>query len=203
MSAVAKLAALPRNTRRGIALGMLVLLMLLAWFLVVMPIRLVASSQDDWRTEISRQISRDRGMVKSATRIREASVTVRNAPIRSRLYAAGAVSIDDQLQNDLRAALMQSGVEPTTFKILPGSTAKGLREHRVEFASIMSVDQLRSLYTALEQQAHYVRVERLRIESPASQATNENPRLTLLMEVRGYSLEAQPEPAATRVARAN
>lgn len=202
MSAAARLAALPRNARRVAAVAILVLMMALAWLLVIVPVRLVATSQDDWRAEVSRQIARDRGMVKSATRVRELSESVRNAPIRGRLYAAGNVGIDDQLQNDLRQALIQSGVEPTTFKVLPGSTANGVRQHRVEFASIMSVDQLRSLYTALEQQTHYIRVERLRIEAPATQATNENPRLTLLMEARGYSLETPPAPAATRVARA-
>lgn len=202
MSAAARLASLPRPTRRAIALAMLLFVMLLAWLLVVLPISTLASSQDEWRAHTAQRIATDRGLAKSAPKVREVALSLRDAPIRARLYEAGSVPVDDQLQNDLRAALMQSGVEPTTFKVLPGATVQGLRQHRVEFASVLSVDQLRSLLTALEQQRHYVRVERLRVEAPAEQRNNENPRLTLLMEAKGYSLDAPGASAPTRVARA-
>jgi hypothetical protein len=199
----ARLSTLPRPARRAIALASLLLALLLVWLMVIVPVGMLATSQHEWRAQIVTQIARDRGIVKSANHIRELAGVVRDAPIRARLFEAGAVAVDDQLQNDLRAALLQSGVEPTTFKVLPGASAKGLRQHRVEFSSIMTVDQLRSLYTALEQQRHYVRIERLQIEAPAVQQSAENPRLTLLMEARGFSLDGLNAPAATRVARAN
>jgi hypothetical protein len=202
VSAATRLAALPRNTRRVVALALLVMVIVLAWLLVWLPVSTLASSQDEWRRQTAQQIAKDRGLAKSAARVREVAQSLRDAPIRARLYEAGDVPVDDQLQNDLRAALVQSGVEPTTFKVLPGATTQGLRQHRVEFSSVLSVDQLRSLLTALEQQRHYVRVERLRVEAPAEQRSNENPHLTLLMEAKGYSLDVSEARVATRVARA-
>lgn len=201
MSAAGRIAVLPRSTRRAIALALLLFVVLLTWLLVVLPISALASSQDQWRAQAAQRIASDRGLAKSAGRVREVAQSLRDAPIRARLYAAGAIPVDDQLQEDLRAALIQSGVEPTTFKVLTGATVQGLRQHRVEFSSVLSVDQLRSLLTALAQQRRYVRVERLRVEAPSEQRNNENPRLTMLMEVKGYSLDT-PAAHAVRVARA-
>jgi hypothetical protein len=201
VSAAARLATLPRAARRALALAILSILLLLVWLLLLAPVEWLATSQDEWRAHVVQQIAGDRGTVRSANRIREVAGVVRDAPIRGRLYETGPMAVDDQLQNDLRAALLQSGVEPTTFKVLPGTSVKGLRQHRVEFSSVMSVDQLRALYGALQQQRHYVRIERLQIESPASQRADENPRLTLLMEAQGFALEAPAMPVM-KVARA-
>lgn len=204
MSVVTRLRSLPLPARRAIALGTLLLALLLSWLLIALPIEVLASSQQDWREETARQIARDRGLAKSAPQLSELTHVVDKAPIRARLYdARGVISVDDQLQNELRTALLQAGVEPTTFKVLPGVSAGGLRQHRVEFSSILSVDQLRGLYSYLAQQPHYARIERLRIEAPATQRSDENPRLTVLMEVQGFALDAPAAPADKRVARAN
>jgi hypothetical protein len=65
------------------------------------------------------------------------------------------------------------------------------------------VDQLRGLYAWLSQQSRYVRIERLRIQAPAVQRPDENPRLTVLMEAQAFALETAATPAARTVARAN
>lgn len=191
MSATASLRTWSAPARRAIALGTLLLAALLVWLLVVLPIEAIATSQQDWRDETARQIARDRGLVKSGPQLRELLQTVAHAPIRARLYeSGGTMTVDDQLQNELRAAMLQAGVEPTTFKVLPGASIDGLRQHRLEFSSIMSVDQLRGLYGYLTQQPHYMRIERLRIEAPPTQRADENPRLTVLMEIQGFTLDA-------------
>ena len=203
MSLATRLTTLPAPARRTIALSSLLLLLALGWLLVVIPVRTLLLSQQEWRADITQRIARDRGLTKSAAQLREVSTTVSGAPIRARLFdAAAAIAVDDQLQNDLRAAMLQSAVEPTTFKVLPGVTAHGLRQHRVEFASVMTVDQLRAMLTFLGQQPHYVRIERLQVEAPAAQRPDENPRLNLLIEAQGFALDRATSSANTRVARA-
>jgi hypothetical protein len=96
--------------------------------------------------------------------------------------------------------LIASGVEPTNFKVLPATRALGLRVQRVEFSTTVTVDQLQGFFVALDNQPHYVRIERLRVDSPHTQRNDENPRLTALIEARGYSVDG-PAPDV-RVARA-
>jgi len=203
MSAAARLAALPLASRRTIALLMLVLALVVAWAAIVMPLRALLSSQTEWRADVARDIARDRGMVSTATALGATAKEVEDSPLRARLFEAGPVTPADQLQNDLRAALLASGVEPTTFKVLPSAAAGGLRVSRVEFSSVLSVDQLRGFFQALARQPHYVRVERLRLDAPAVQRTDENPRVTMLMEARGYSLDAATPAPTVRVASAH
>lgn len=203
MSAAARLAAMPATTRRGIALVILAFALLLAWIVVVMPVQALLLSQQEWRADTARQIARDRGMAKSAAEVRTASAAVDASPLKARLYdVANGMAVTDELQNDLRNALTQSGVEPTTFKVLPASVVSGLRAHRVEFSSVMTVEQLRTFFVALAGQPRYARIERLKLDAPLQQRNDENPRVTALMEVRGFALDAVAPKAATRVASA-
>ena len=201
MNGVARLAALPLATRRAIALAILAMALVLAWCLVVWPVRLLLTSQTEWREAVTRQIAHDRGPLKSATQVREAAAALDATALRGWLYESGAASAPpDALQNDLRSALLASGVEPTNFTVLPPTNVAGLRAHRVEFSTIVTIDQLQAFFGALDNQAHYVRIERLRLDAPDTQRPDENPRLTVLMEARGYSVDG-PAPEV-RVARA-
>lgn len=206
MSAAARLALLPLVKRRAIAIGILLLAAALLWLVVVVPLRALVLSQAQWRADTAREIARDRGMAKTAAQVREIAAAVDASPLRARLYDAGnGMAITDQLQNDLRAALLQSGVEPTTFKVLPGTQVSGLRAHRVEFSSIMTVEQLRGFFVALSAQPRFVRVERLQLDAPQQQRNDENPHMTVLMEVRAFAVDVPtgtPATAVTRVARA-
>jgi hypothetical protein len=203
MSAAARLAALPLVPRRVIALALLVLLLLLAWFTVVLPLGMALSSQTGWRDNTARTIARDRGMVAAAKDIREVAAAVESSPLRARFYETGGLSpVEDAVKNDLRSALLAAGVEPTTFKVLPAVATRGLRAHRVEFSTVVTVDQLQSFFVAVEGQPRYLRIERLRLDAPSNQRSDENPRVTALMEVRGYSVDGPAPQTQTRVARA-
>jgi type II secretory pathway component PulM len=203
MSATVRLAALPPASRRAIALLLLALALVVAWAVIVLPVSALLASQQEWRADVARDIARDRGMISTAAQLSTAGTQVETSPLRGRLYGAGSGTPADQLQNDLRAALLAGGVEPTNFKVLPSAASGGLRVHRVEFASVMSVDQLKAFFLALEQQPHHVRVERLRLDAPSTQRTDENPRINVLMEVRGFSAETAAPASAVRVASAN
>jgi hypothetical protein len=201
MSAAARISGLPLVTRRAIAVVLLALALLGAWILLLMPLRAIVSSQQQWRESTARQIAEDRGLVKTATAVRAVASAVNASPLKAKLYdAAGEIAVEDQLQNDLRAALRAGGVEPTTFKVLPGSLVQGLRAHRVEFSSMMTVEQMRAFFLALASQSRFVRVERLRADAPLQQRPDENPRVMVLMEARGYARDIAP---MRRVARAN
>jgi hypothetical protein len=203
VSAAARLAALPPVSRRVIALTLLAAMPLLAWFAVVLPLGAALSSQTEWREDTARTIARDRGMVGTAQDLREVASAVESSPLHARFYETGGVSpVEDTVQNDLRSALLAAGVEPTTFKVLPAVAARGLRAHRVEFSTVVTVDQLQSFFLAIEGQPRYLRIERLRLDAPSNQRSDENPRVTALMEVRGYSIDGPTPQTQTRVAHA-
>jgi hypothetical protein len=204
MSVAAGLAAMAPMTRRAIATLVLAFALLLCWILVVMPVQALLLSQQEWRADTARQIARDRGMAKSASAVRAVAAAVDASPLKSRLYdASNGMAVTDALQNDLRNSLTQSGVEPTTFKILPATVVNGLRAHRVEFSSVMTVEQLRTFFVVLAAQPRYVRIERLKLDAPLQQRSDENPRVTALMEVRAFALETAASKPAVRVASAN
>ena len=204
MNAATRLAAMPLATRRAVAVLLLVLALLLAWGAIVLPARGLFTAQREWRIDAAREIARDRGIVSTANQLREAAASIDASPLRTRLYeVGGAVAPGDQLEQDLRAALLASGVEPTNFKVLPAAMANGLHIYRVEFSSIMAIDQLRAFFQALELQPRHVRIERLKLDAPSAQHIHENPRVTVLMEARGYSVDAAAPAPAVRVARAN
>jgi hypothetical protein len=202
MSVAARLAAQSRPVRWTVALGMLALLMVLAWLVVWIPVQSLVSSQELWRQSTEEAIAEDRGTLKLAASLRAGREALNASPLPGKLLAdvAGG-GPDAQLQEELRAALLQSGVEPTNFKVLPAGSFQALRAHRVEFASNMTVDQLQAFFLALEGRPHFVRIERLQLSAPATQRTDENPRLNVLMEARGYSSGAKT--ADLRVAHAN
>jgi hypothetical protein len=202
VSAAARIAALPPPARRSLALFLLALSLLVLLVVVFLPARALITSQQQWRVDVAREIARDRGLIKSANQLRESALALKSSPLQGRLNDThGAVAPADQLQNELRMALLASGVEPTNFKVLPSTAAAGLRVHRVEFSSIMSMDQLQAFFLALQIQAHAVRVERLRLDAPTMQRIDENARVTVLMEAHAYSAESTE--TALRVARAN
>jgi hypothetical protein len=204
MSVAARLCAMPPLTRRAIAVGVLGFALLLAWVVVVMPVQALLLSQREWRADTARQIARDRGMARSAPAVRAVAAAVDASPLRTRLYDATAgMAVTDALQNDLRNALTQSGVEPTTFKVLPATEVHGLRAHRLEFSTILTVEQLRTFFVALAAQPRYVRIERLKLDAPLQQRNDENPRVTALMEVRAFALDVAAPKPAVRVASAN
>jgi hypothetical protein len=204
VSTAARLSSLPLAMRRAIALGLLLLAALLAWLMLVVPLRGLLLSQQEWRAVTAREIARDRGLAQSAAQLHEISTAVNASPLLARLYEpSSGTAVTDQLQSELRDALVQSGVVPTTFKVLPGDLVGGLRAHRVEFASVMSVEQLRAFFLALAAQPHYVRVERLQLSAPQQQRSDENPPVNVLIEARGFALDLPATSASlTRVTRA-
>jgi hypothetical protein len=191
MSAVSSLARLPSIARRFIALGVLALVVALVWWLVLTPARALVSSQQHWREHTAMAIGEDRAMVKQAESLRAARKALDASPLPMRLFVSNASGNPElQLQEELRSALAQSGVQPTNFKVLPAETFQGLRAHRVEFASSLTIDQLRAFFIALDARPRFVRIERLRLSAPSNQRMDENPRLNALMEARGYSVDA-------------
>jgi hypothetical protein len=78
-----------------------------------------------------------------------------------------------------------------------------VRRCAVAFAAIMTIDQLQAFLTTVAQNERYIRIERLRIESPVNQRADENAALNLLIEASGYSVDPALRHAQTAVALAN
>src|SRR5688572_14301657 len=120
MSIATRLATLPLPARRAITITLLVLVLLLAWWLMITPVAALVSSQQAWRQRTTMDIGEDRGIVKQAQALRTAREALNASPWPARLFVSrDGAGPDLQLQDEVRAALTQSGVEPTNFKVLP------------------------------------------------------------------------------------
>lgn len=204
MNLTQQLVTMPTGARRASAVLLLVLAVALCVSLIVVPVRYAIAGQQEWREESARQLARDRGLVQAAPVQQELSQQVEQAVLWNRFFdAAPNAQPRLQLESDLRTALMRAGVESVQFKELATSETDGVRRCAVAFAAIMTIDQLQAFLTTAAQNARYIRIERLRIESPVSQRVDENAALNLLIEASGYSVDPALRHAQTAVALAN
>jgi hypothetical protein len=196
--------AMPPAARRAVAVGLLVVAIALGICLVIVPVNYAVAGQQQWRQESGRQLARERGLVKAAHVQQEFSRQIEQAPLWSRFFEPGQSGQPRfQLEGDLRTALMRAGIENVEFKELAASEADGVRRFAVAFAAIMTIDQLQAFLTTVAQNERYIRIERLRIESPVNQRADENAALNLLIEASGYSVDPALRHAQTAVALAN
>lgn len=204
MKLMQQVMAMPVGARRASALLLFFFAAGLCVSLVVIPVNLAVSSQQHWREKSARLFARDRGLVQAAHSQQELSRQVEQAALWNRFFdAAPSPQPRLQLEADLRIALLRAGVENVAFKELASSEADGVRRCAVAFAAIMTIDQLQAFLTTAAQNARYIRIERLRIESPVNQRADENAPLNLLIEASGFSVDPALRHAQTAVALAN
>jgi hypothetical protein len=204
MKPMQQLMDMPAAGRRAAAVLLLVVALALCVSLIVVPVSYAVARQQHWREDAQRQLARERGLVQSAQVQQEFARQIEQAPMWNRFFEAGPGGQPRlQLESELRTALMRAGIESVEFKELAASEAVGVKRCAVAFAAIMTIDQLQAFLTTVAQNPRYMRVERLRIESPVNQRADENAALNLLIEVSGYSVDPALRHAQTVVALAN
>jgi Tfp pilus assembly protein PilO len=178
----------PIVQRRALALLLLGVAGVSVWMLLVSPVTWLIASQDEWRAQVRAELSHSKGRAALEPMLRKQLESLPTAAVWSALYTvAGETDADALVQRDLMALGVSSGVTVQVVTPLPKVEVAELTGHGVRFTVSTTADHLRSFAGALRGNPRYLRVERLAITAPQIQAVDENPQLTVTMDVYGYS----------------
>jgi Tfp pilus assembly protein PilO len=178
-----------RVARRSAALLLLVFLVLAGWYILIDPVRTVALSQGQWRTAISAELARTRSILATETQLKAYRETLERALVLQKFYRqAGTDTPDMQLRRTITDAATNSGASVQSVEPVSAVSVGALRRYGVRFAGSMKIDQLQKLLTSLRQSAAYLRVGRLSISAPQVQKIEENPTLSVRMDLYGYGI---------------
>lgn len=194
MTFVEKLAARRPAQRRTLAVVMFVAAIGLIWGALVVPLAWVVASQDEWRTEVRKDLGRSLGRAASEPDLRKRAAALKTEPVWGKLYEApDGQDATTLVQRDVMHAGTTAGVNIQTILPVPKVEEAGLVGYGLRFTASLTADQLKKLVDALRASTGYLRVERLTIGAPQVQRTDQNAAFNVTMEVYGFS---RAHPAA-------
>ena len=196
MSYTDHILAQPRATRRALALLLVPVVVAVAWNALVVPAQWIAKSQDEWRDETRRTLARARGHAASLGSLQKQVDALPASPVWQRLYVMnGTDGGSTSVQQDVAALCGAAGLENPVITALPAEKAGPLMQLTMRIAMTGSADRLKVFLVKLREQPRYLRVDRINITSPQAQSGDQNPVLTINMDIAGFAGEV---PAAPR-----
>ena len=197
MTAAERLSALPAAPRRLLALAMLLGALAVAWYAVLKPVHRLLTSQEGWRTEVRRELAESRGKAAVEARLAAQVEALHQIPLWKSFYSANSEEeANAQIQQDLRGLGAASGIPALALTSLPKRDSPDYIAYGVHINAAMTADQLKRFGVALRAAPHFLRVERFAASAPQTQAPEQNPLVTVTMDVYGYSRPAGARGAA-------
>lgn len=181
-----RIAGLPPAVRRLIAIALLPLGAGLVWLLVIGPVVAAVTWHSEWRSDAQRIVSQARGSKAAATETVEQLASLAANPLWGKFYSvdkAGAAV--PALQADVSAVLAASHGLIQSSSPLPPVVEDGLTKIGLRIAASLTVDQLKTFTESIARHPRYLRIEKLSILAPSMQVPDQNPMLTVTMDVFG------------------
>jgi len=171
---------------------------------VIWPIWHTYQVQIQWRIAVTRSLAHQRGLAAIESAVRSQLDALPNLRSWQKFYRANAESSAViALQSDVSGALAASHARPQSFSPI-GTQTGPLRKVGLRVAASMTIDQLREFLLQADALAHFVRIERLLVNTPPQQSPQENPMLTVTMDVFGFVVDdASLKNAALAQSRSN
>lgn len=188
MTFAEKLAARAPTQRRALAVVMVVAAIGLIWGALVAPLAWVVASQDEWRTDVRKDLARSLGRAASEPDLRKRAAALKTEPVWGKLYEVpDGQDATTFVQRDVMHAGTAIGVSIQAIVPVPKVEEAGLVGYGLRFTAILTADQLEKLVSALRANSGYLRVERLTIGAPQVQRPDQNAALNVTMEIYGFS----------------
>jgi hypothetical protein len=185
------ISELPPRLQRALALLFIPAVFCIVWAGLIWPVSRVCHAQGTWRATAATLLARQRGLAEIEPTVREQLDALPRLTSWQRLYPAGeqgsAVLV---LQSDISAALSAAQVRPQSFVPIEPSQSGGLRKVGLRVAAPMTIDQLRAFLGQAVLLPHFVRIEQLLVSSPSVQSAQENPILTVTLDIFGFVADA-------------
>jgi hypothetical protein len=187
MNLAERCAALPLASRRAVALLLVPLSAVLLVAAIWAPITYLRGSQVDWRNDAIETLSSAQYAPTVQAALDQQLAAMRSSPLWSKFYKApDSTAAATALHADLSALLTSAQASVQSLTPIPSEEQAGLTRIGMRFAASIRLNDLQNLLTSMSNHSHYLRVERLIVTAPQTQAPDENPPLAVTMDVFGY-----------------
>lgn len=194
MNLAERCARLPMAWRRVVVLLVAPVSALLLVAVIWAPIAYLRASQVDWRSDALETLSSAQHAPVVQAALDQQLAAMRSSPLWSRFYAApDSASAATSLHADLSALLTSAQANVQSVTPIPSEEQAAFTRVGIRFAASMRMNDLQSLLTSMGNHSRYLRVERLIVTAPQTQAPQENPPLAVTMDVYGYQLSNEPK----------
>jgi hypothetical protein len=172
--------------RRIVVVVSIPLLVGIAWALVVLPLQIAYRAQVDWRNDAIATLARARGSKAQADALSQQLKTLPTEAIWNKFYSvAKPGAAGSMLQADIGSVLNSVHASVQSLTPLRTTQVDGLTTIGLRVSAGMTVDQLKNFLGGVSGHAHYLRIERLRVNAPQGQVPDQNAMLTVTVEVYG------------------
>lgn len=182
----------PQWQRRTAAIGILLLLLALAWTLLVAPIANLLRSQQEWREATHGKLARYRALTDNKSAIDGAlSKLQANASWQGLYQALEPAAASTALLGEFRALLDPQRVSIQSIQPMEAENLGPITRVGVRVSLALTIDQLRELLERMQSNSHAMRADNVIVTAPQFHAPEENPQLIVQMEVSGFMPSAQ------------
>ena len=203
MTIADRIMARPPAMRRTLAVLLLPLAVLAVWALVFIPLEWVTTSQATWRHATRVELARARAHAQLLPSLREQLEKLPAQAVWQRFYGvAAARDASAALQRDVSGLCTSAGLANQTISQLPSEPEGPLMKYSVRVSASGTSDQLETFVAKVRQHPRYLRAQRLSITAPQMQSREQNPVLTITMDIAGYS-GATPAPGTATASLAS
>jgi Type II secretion system (T2SS), protein M subtype b len=179
--------------RRGIAIGLLGVALVLLWLGLIDPVANYFRHSADQRGADLNSLSRDRALVAQDRSTETTLTALKGSPRWARFYETQkADKAVLQMQSDLRE-VFKAPNNPTSMTAVPVVVEGPLTRIATKITLSLTIDQLTESLARLHSHAQLLRIEALMIQAPDYQAADTNPTLNIQAEIVGFMVTAPNE----------
>jgi hypothetical protein len=177
---------LSARRRRGAAIALLGLAMILLWMGLIEPIAGYIHRTAFERKADLASLSRDRALLAQDVAIQSTLSTLAQSPRWTRFYQSQKTDQAVlQLQTDLRE-IFKAPNNPTSMTVQPAVQRGPLTRLAVKITLSMPIDQLTESLGRLQAHTRLLQIENLTIQAPDYQMRDTNPTLSIQAEIIGF-----------------
>lgn len=200
MNLAERCAGLPTAWRRVVALLIVPVSVLVLVALLWAPIAYVRDAQVDWRNDAIETLASAQHAPAMQATLDQQIAAMRSSPLWSRFYEApNSASAATALHADLSALLNSAQASVQSLTPIPSEEQAAFTRIGIRFAASIRLNDLQSLLTAMSNHSRYLRVERVIVTAPQTQAPDENPPLAVTMDIFGYQLSDESKARGDEV----
>jgi len=176
------------RVRNAVALLMIPAMALLVWSLVILPLSWVATSQEHWRAEVRAELAEAKGRALTLDAVRKRLANLPSESVWQRFYPAeNGADGGAALQRDVTTLSMGAGLATRSITLLPSQPQGRLMTYTARLAASGTAEQLQAFATSLRGHPRYLRVEQLKVTAPQVQSSDENPVLSITLDISGFA----------------
>lgn len=199
MNLAERCAGLPIASRRVVALLIVPLSALLLVAALWAPVAYVRGSQIEWRADAIETLSSVQQAPTVQATLDQQLAGMRSSPLWSKFYKAPNSTASTVLHADLSALLTSAQASVQSLTPIASEEQAAFTRVGIRFAASIRLNDLQNLLTSMSNHSRYLRVERLIVTAPQTQAPDENPPLAVTMDVFGYQLSDQVKAGGDEV----